>query len=178
MTDIDRIVAGMARALFCTDWAEWREVAGFAHSNSALAPPTTRDYENLAWRLVGKYEQANNCHWSVLLSRAVRADNAFVDCEAFGSDLAMMAMGSGVSWFDDHENFDLVVPEIALPGAPADARDAFYTGYIVRPYKLMRGADCEWEGNLLRGRDVGRLCNVLGIKPEGCKLVEEVLGND
>lgn len=32
----------------------------------------------------------------------------------FGSDLAMMALESGVSWFDDHKEFDLEVPRFSV----------------------------------------------------------------
>lgn len=44
-----------------------------------------------------------------LAERAKEADGKPVDSEAFGRDLAMMAMGTGVSWFDDHAKFALKV---------------------------------------------------------------------
>lgn len=59
-------------------------------------------------------------------------DDKYVDCEScggrgytgedlnaekFGSDLAMQWMGTGVSWFDDHKKFPLVVPHTEISGS-------------------------------------------------------------
>jgi hypothetical protein len=43
-----------------------------------------------------------------------RAGKAYPEgyAEEFGSDLAMMALGHGVSWFDDHLEFELDVPHL------------------------------------------------------------------
>jgi len=38
-------------------------------------------------------------------------DKCEIDARKFGSDIAMMALGTGVSWFDDHAQFELHVPE-------------------------------------------------------------------
>ena len=35
-----------------------------------------------------------------------------IDPEHFGRDLAMQAMGTGVSWFDDHKKFPIKIPHI------------------------------------------------------------------
>ena len=35
-----------------------------------------------------------------------------IDAEKFGHYLAMEAMGHGVSWFDDHEKFEIEIPHI------------------------------------------------------------------
>lgn len=38
-----------------------------------------------------------------------------LDVEEFASDVAMMALGTGVSWFDDHERFDVLGNAFSVP---------------------------------------------------------------
>lgn len=47
-----------------------------------------------------------------LAERAEQADGVAPDPEHFGRDLAMQAMGHGVSWFDDHKKFPIKIPHI------------------------------------------------------------------
>lgn len=47
-----------------------------------------------------------------LLAKAANADGGDVDEEEFGYYTAMPALGEGVSWFDDHGDFDLKLPNI------------------------------------------------------------------
>lgn len=47
-----------------------------------------------------------------LALHAEAADGEAPDPEEFGHYLAMQAMGTGVSWFDDHKRFNLKVPSI------------------------------------------------------------------
>ena len=47
-----------------------------------------------------------------LAERAKEADGEDPDPEEFGHYLAMQAMGHGVSWFDDHEEFGCEIPDI------------------------------------------------------------------
>jgi hypothetical protein len=94
----------------------------------------------LAERVLGGIEQANpqwGCNWPAMLDAARRADNGWKDgrlplgavlvenidgyreenVERFGNCLAWMAMGAGVSWFDDHKKFELHVPLCAETGS-------------------------------------------------------------
>lgn len=63
-------------------------------------------------------EQANGADLAVILAAAGKADcathdhgpgeyNDDIDVAEFASDCAMMAMGTGVGWFDDHAYFDV-----------------------------------------------------------------------
>jgi hypothetical protein len=77
----------------------------------------------LAGELWASLETANKVSVYVLAERAEQADtehmakchkckaNGF-DAEEFGHYLAMQAMGHGVSWFDDHGDFELEIPHI------------------------------------------------------------------
>lgn len=115
------IINGMARAMWVMAWADELEERGHEDSWAGcdlmdLAPETPCKAIELAWTLAGKYEQANGMSVICLLGSAQRADgNSTNDYEYetdFGHYLAMMAMGHGVSWFDDHEEFYLKVPSI------------------------------------------------------------------
>lgn len=98
------------------------------------AAPPTPDYARLeAAILLGKLEQANRCELAVIFKAAMDADHEDADTDhsdamtaggvpvglhanctdhdellrEFASDVAMMAIGSGVSWTDDHEAFEV-----------------------------------------------------------------------
>lgn len=97
-----------------------------------VAPPTPAYAREWAWKLLGALEEINP-QWGrnlpSILAAAARVDcpgngtsrgkhvscrlcdNGLGDVRAFGSDIAMMALGTGVSWFDDHAEFELHVPE-------------------------------------------------------------------
>lgn len=93
-----------------------------------LAPPTPQYALLEAARLLGKIEQANGVRLAVIIEAARKAcsaaecsDNQGRLCSAaipfeehqedfvreFASDIALEALGHGVSWFDDHERFEL-----------------------------------------------------------------------
>lgn len=105
------------------------------------APESPPNAYALAGELWAKLERSNERSVYVLARDAARADHPCERCNAtghaagdplndecaacdghgytedidpdeFGSDLAMQAMGHGVSWFDDHERFDLKVPHV------------------------------------------------------------------
>jgi len=76
----------------------------------------------LAGELWAALEAANKVSVYVLAERAEQADTEHkskcakcgdgFDAEEFGHYLAMQAMGHGVSWFDDHGDFDIEIPDI------------------------------------------------------------------
>ncbi len=120
------IITSMARTLFCMAWADWVEQIAqqsFPPGTKIedAAPPTPPEVLHLAYYLAGRLIQANpNKHSLMMLFRhAIIHDGkswAGVDetdplCAEFGSDLAMMITGQGVSWFDDHAEFALKVPD-------------------------------------------------------------------
>jgi hypothetical protein len=74
-------------------------------------PASAREY---ARGLVEKIEKKNNVPIEILFLKAIDADGGYEasrkDEIDFASDLTFMANGHGVSWFDDHEEFDMEVP--------------------------------------------------------------------
>jgi hypothetical protein len=96
-----------------------------------VAPPTPQAALFAAHNLCGRFEELNGMEILALFAKALRADRAdgrpsTLDAEAlrysdtdpqtpelarlFGHYLAMEAVGHGVSWFDDHERFELKFP--------------------------------------------------------------------
>lgn len=131
------IAEAMARALFVSAYADAVESgeitgdkAGAGQDWMDVAPPTPQRFLNDGWRLLGKYEQANGMHIACLFSAACMADGlmAAERCDhlhsEFGHYLAMMALGHGVSWFDDHERFDLKTPSIESYVSQSDLEPA------------------------------------------------------
>jgi hypothetical protein len=66
--------------------------------------------------LIGGYEALSGLEIHCLLAKAAKADmygSEYIRDEYardFGHYLAMMSLGHGVSWFDNHARFDLKVP--------------------------------------------------------------------
>lgn len=137
MSDIyNTIATAMARALWCDAWASWADEQHQKDRSVRHYPPGCElmDYmpelppraHNEAWRLFGQIEALNGCHMCHLCVRAYEADKVevpadfahapeWVDCSEsywrdFGHYLAMMALGHGVSWFDDHADFEIKFP--------------------------------------------------------------------
>lgn len=121
------IIDGIERALWVSAFAQWaeeqpparrRELApGAGKGWSDVAPATPGSATVGARQLARQIERANGDQPLVdLLAAAAAADrrratdDAFLYAEAFGHALAMQALGTGVSWFDDHARFPLKVP--------------------------------------------------------------------
>jgi hypothetical protein len=131
----DAWLDGAARAFFVSAYADHCEEAdstdnelteeerderaslprpGAGEDWSAYAPEIPPLAYALAGELWAMLKSANNgCSVYTLAQSAALADRVpEVDAAEFGSDLAMQAMGHGVSWFDDHARFDLQVPHL------------------------------------------------------------------
>lgn len=119
------IIEGMARALWVTSYADYVEglskqeriAAGTPVSLSGIewmdeSPSTPEAAEKAGAELAALYESENDMSLNDLERRAVEAEGGDIDDENFGHYLAMMAMGHGVSWFDDHKKFSLKQPSI------------------------------------------------------------------
>ncbi len=65
--------------------------------------------------------------------RAYEMEHFLEPAEAFGGDLAMMALDTGASWFDNHEEFELDVPRFTV---------------------TYDGQDISWEGQAGGGKHV------------------------
>lgn len=119
----DRIITGMATILWGHAWASAAEALGQSLAGQRIEeimPPIPKDAWVQAIRLAGQYEGVNACEMSNLYYRAMMADGregfgtwAFYEQEQrFGECLAWMALGAGVSWFDDHKHFEIEVPRL------------------------------------------------------------------
>lgn len=79
-----------------------------------VMPPIPVEAQAQADVILSRYERANGCTLDVLLSHAIDADPTCLHRsdleERFGGCLVFMALGHGVSWFDDYKEFPLVVP--------------------------------------------------------------------
>jgi hypothetical protein len=116
----DAIIEGMARAMFVDAWGDREEEQDRHYPGQDLmdvAPETPEYAVHQAWRLCGMFEQLNGMAMICLLAAAMRADGAddkrFLDDDVgreFGHYMAMEARGHGVSWFDDHEKFQIEFP--------------------------------------------------------------------
>jgi hypothetical protein len=116
----DAIIEGMARTLWALGWADALEELGQTKRISGrriedVMPPVPAMAERAAKIITKNVERVNGVSVDDLYARAVLADEqAGTRTEgspyAFGSDLALMVTGHGVSWFDDHADFPLTVP--------------------------------------------------------------------
>lgn len=112
------ILEGMAKILFMEKMADELEEmehhigGGQDYANYIGETPTPALY--MASEIIGRLEHANNGVSVVdLYHQALEADDIVDSSELrsrFGSDLAMQSLGHGVSWFDNHEQFDLKFP--------------------------------------------------------------------
>lgn len=123
---------GMARTLWVMAYADYSgqwheefdeaemegvdppEQAGGGEDWNDVAPATPRAALKAADDLVALYEKTEKAPVWTLFVTALYVDRNMVDeyalegkdldvAEEFGGDLAMMALGTGVSWFDDHK---------------------------------------------------------------------------
>jgi hypothetical protein len=105
----------------------WHHFKGASFSGQELtdiAPPTPQYALYEAAGLLARLEQVNSAPLATLLRLAGEADAIAdgkavtmdsrheADAREFGSDIALQALGHGVSWFDDHAQFELTVPHI------------------------------------------------------------------
>jgi hypothetical protein len=123
------IIEGMSRALWVSAYADYVEGlskqeridAGTPVSLQGIdwwddSPATPEVAEKAGLELAALYEAENDVSLDELSRRAGMAANLRMDLagrdENFGYYLAMMAMGSGVSWFDHHKHFEIKQPMI------------------------------------------------------------------
>jgi hypothetical protein len=126
------IVDGMAEILWATAWADHAEEHGCANLSGQeitnIMPRVPREADAVAERWARKIEASNGTSLDQLYKEAMQADakegkkarGRESSPESFGNDLAFQAMGSGVSWFDDHAAFSLKVPDL---GSGSDTVD-------------------------------------------------------
>lgn len=118
----DGFLEGAARAFFVMAYAEYADESGDEDlpraSNGGdwydVAPSNPPFAYALAGELWAKLEALNHVNMHQLLARAAMADAKAIDAAEFGGDIAMQAMGTGVSWFDDHAKFEISIPRMEV----------------------------------------------------------------
>lgn len=132
--DRARTVDGIATILWACAWADHmeenrcRSLAGCKIEDEML--PIPQEARDLAEDIARDIEKANDACLPRLLTRANIADhragkshNGCNDAARFGECLAFMATGHGVSWFDDHAEFPLEIPDWGSGHEVCDLQD-------------------------------------------------------
>lgn len=138
------IVDGMSEALFVSAYADMIDqyceengcsyndlpenvpYAGAGEDWMNNHPPISDEAKEESYKLARDYESQNKKSLDALLEDAVEAEGMSPDdidsdyASYFGHYLGMMALGHGVSWFDDHKKFPLVKPNIEFYLSPED----------------------------------------------------------
>lgn len=132
---ITAILDGMARAVFvqwyagemeeedpCIPPGMARDKAGPGEDWMDVAPETPKEAFVWARRFAVRLAEENGLGCALplagvvpLLRKAAEADGQAWPppaeyAEEFGQDLAMQSVGHGVSWFDDHADFEIEIP--------------------------------------------------------------------
>ena len=105
----DEIIESMARALFVTAWSYSESEAGRSHGGEELmdvAPRTSKRAEQAAKKLAAAMEKTNGIPLEALyILAALQPGKRYGKDEPsphlFGHYMAMQALGTGVSWWDD-----------------------------------------------------------------------------
>jgi hypothetical protein len=126
----DDFIEGAARCFFVCAFADFveeeeREDDGYVYASAGAGddwynvapdrtPPAAYAAAGELWARLAILNKATApCGVISLLNQAADAngtDRDEIDAEHFGRDCAMMALGTGVSWFDDNSDFPLEVP--------------------------------------------------------------------
>lgn len=128
----EEIVEAMARLLFVCAYADFVEEPEQKEDVSDLprpgpgedwnryAPTTTDAARRMAAKLAEDIERENGAALPALYRKATETcrnghcNKGRHNLHEFGSCLAFQALGHGVSWFDDHAEFPLVVPGVTF----------------------------------------------------------------
>lgn len=114
----------MARVAWAVVWASREEEKGVSFSGVDVfyaAPETPGAAKKWALKNAREIARLNGimlmdpyAAMEELYARAVAANDAVgrrsESASRFGSDIGLQVLGSGVSWFDDNEEFDLKLP--------------------------------------------------------------------
>lgn len=122
----NQIRYGMAQIVWGLSWADHVEEHGCANLSgieiTSVMPEIPEEVYLFCERVLGMYQALNGREEQSLLWMALEADGINPETlpknkyneyeERFGECLAFMALGHGVSWFDDHKEFDLKIPDV------------------------------------------------------------------
>lgn len=117
------IVSAMTRFLYTLEWSNENEerrsegkkhvrIPGGSNIEDYVPVRTPTRFKKEASELVAKFEEMNGVSVEGLFLLAMAADPGvgLSEAEKFGQDLIYMSNGYGISWFDDHDEFDLKIP--------------------------------------------------------------------
>jgi hypothetical protein len=117
----DDFLKGMATILWGLAWADHVEEANCYNLSGCKIEDHMPEIPDLAWKYAEdirrRIEDENHASLGVLFTRALWADGKDPEKhrnleERFGECLAYQALGHGVSWFDDHEEFPIEIPYV------------------------------------------------------------------
>lgn len=104
---------GIVEGIWLPNWADAVEEEG-GRTPRNITRETADEAPNSAYEKAAEFAQElrerNKATLSDIRDRASQADGRTADARELGYYLAMQAQGHGVSWFDDHEAFDVTVP--------------------------------------------------------------------
>lgn len=134
LTAVDTmIIKAMARTLFLLAWESYQEENDTPTQGEIddKAPETPLDVLCYGYYVAGQICDINNKSLLHLLLDAAKADHVIGEdytdssetVERFGHCLAMQVTGQGVSWFDDHNRFNLRLPHIEFSWMDLDPRE-------------------------------------------------------
>lgn len=125
-----QFITGIAHCLWSMAWADWADQTGAEHTGQCeitdIMPDIPQQAIIQAINIAGLICGANAGPGDDYIYRGVselvqkaadadKVDSEEIDHQEFGFDLCMQVLGSGVSWFDNHERFDLKLPYMENP---------------------------------------------------------------
>jgi hypothetical protein len=150
MSTRSEILEGMASLLWASAWADHADDHRCTNLSgkeiTSIMPPVPALAKQIAARWAIEIARRNSGSTVVdLWERAVIADKQENKRQGtpneFGGDLAMECMGSGVSWFDDHAEFPIKLPEFSAGTETADLQ--FYAGEHCKKNGDPRCSNCD-----------------------------------
>jgi len=121
----ETILDGMATILWGSAWADHADECKCTNLSGCeiteIMPAIPKEAREHAERIASTYEKMNECSLEALYQRALDADakegieacDENASLERFGECLAWEAMGAGVSWEDDHAEYEHDYPHDA-----------------------------------------------------------------
>ena len=151
--DITIVKKHMARSFYAQDWADWAGRAGFRYRQAMDHIPHTApaSYHVMVEKAIAQLEKSAKLSFAEVITVLACADNAKPDSDwlaELGHDLGMMATGTGVSWFDDHERPEALPPlnmHVENDGIGWDMPDEWYGVPTIR-FRFKTGEhDCVFK---------------------------------
>lgn len=135
-SELNIIKRHLAKSLYAQEWADWADRSGAMGAGMQILDQLgtiEEKYMIQATAVAAVHAAKNNMSFMDIVAKLAVADGADATnpqwLEELGHDLGMMATGSGVGWFDDHEKcpgIDLHTTCIYSDGIGWDESDDWY----------------------------------------------------